>query len=95
MTTYKRVKFPLEVTEGKAQDLYRLKFIRRSEQDPGVRHFMKHSVRKMGHQLDVWYKEQAFTIGQLTKEQEKIARSCVRLKKVEWLDVLLSLKSYI
>ncbi|XP_053399178.1 uncharacterized protein LOC123556893 isoform X2 [Mercenaria mercenaria] len=80
MRLYKKLKFPFEVTKGRAEDLYRLRFMRKSELEPSVRHNLRHNVGQMGRQLDLWFKEQLFTIGSLNKEQEKINQSRKRLK---------------
>lgn len=80
MGFYKKVKFPFEVTKGKAKDLYQLRFMRKSELEPSVRHNLRYNTCQMGRQLDLWFKEQLFTIGSLTKEQEKIHQSRKRLK---------------
>ncbi|KAH3842098.1 uncharacterized protein LOC127878064 isoform X2 [Dreissena polymorpha] len=71
----KKVKFPFDLTKGLADDLYRLRFMRRSELEPNVRHNFRSNVNQLGHQLDIWFKEQLFTIGALNREQEKIFRS--------------------
>ena len=80
MKVYKKMKFPFEVTKGKAEDLYRLRFMRKSELEPLVQHTLRHNVGQMGRQLDIWFKEQLFTIGSLNKEQEKLYQSRKKLK---------------
>ena len=80
MGIYKKVKFPIEITKGKAEDLFRLRFMRKSELEPTVRHNLKYFSCQMNRQLDIWYKEQLFTIGSLSKEQEKLNQSRVRIR---------------
>lgn len=81
MRIHKRTKFPIEITKGKAEDLYRLRFMRKSEIEPNVRHNLKFYACQMGRQLEIWFKEQSFTIGYLAKEQEKLHRSQIRLHR--------------
>lgn len=81
MRIHKRTKFPIEITKGKAEDMYRMRFMRKSEVGPNVRHNLKFYACQMGRQLEIWFKEQSFTIGYLAKEQEKLHRSQVRLHR--------------
>ena len=85
MSFHKSVKFPFEVSKGKSRDLFKLKFLRKSELEPSVRHSMRHNVIQTGKQLDLWYKEQLFTIGSLNKDQEKMYQSRNRLRKEQRL----------
>ena len=71
----------MEVSKMNAKDLHKLKFIRKSEMEPTVRHHLKHAASQMGKQLDMWFKEQTFTIGTISKQQDKVAQSRKRLKK--------------
>ena len=80
MKIYKRVKFPIELTMGRAEDLYRLRFMRRSELEPLLLHTMRNNSHEMGRQLDLWFKEKSLTIGSLNKEQDKVYKSQLRLK---------------
>ena len=81
MKNRKKVKFPFEVTKGQAEDLFRLRFMRRSELEPNVRHNLRSNVCQMGRQLDVWFKEQLFTIGSVSREQDKVFKSFKFLKR--------------
>ena len=81
MGTHKRTKLPLDVSQENSKDMFKLKFIRKSEMEPTVRHHLKQAVSQMDKQLDVWYKEQTFTIGTISKQQDKLAQSRKRLKK--------------
>ena len=81
MGTHKRAKFPMDISKENSKDMFKLKFIRKSEMEPTVRHHLKHAVSQMDKQLDVWYKEQSFTIGTLSKQQDKLSQSRKRLKK--------------
>ena len=81
MGSHKRTKFPLDVSKENSKDMFRLKFIRKSEMEPTVRHHLKHAASQMDKQLDVWYKEQSFTIGTISKQQDKLSQTRKRLKK--------------
>ena len=81
MGIHKKMKLPMEVSQANAKDMYKLKFIRKSEMEPTVRHHLKHAASQMGKQLDMWFKEQTFTIGTISKQQDKLAQSRKRLKK--------------
>ena len=81
MSVHKRIKFPVDMSQAKAKDMYKLKFIRKSEMEPTVRHHLKHAVSQMDKQVDVWFKEQTFTIGTISKQQDKLSQSRTRLKK--------------
>ena len=81
MSLHKPMKLPMEVSKMNAKDLHKLKFIRKSEMEPTVRHHLKHAASQMGKQLDMWFKEQTFTIGTISKQQDKVAQSRKRLKK--------------
>lgn len=81
MGVYKKVKFPFEITKGKADDLFRLRFMRKSEIEPTVRHNLKFYTCQMDKQLEVWFKEQLFTVGYISKEQEKLNKSRARLRQ--------------
>lgn len=81
MSTPRRIKFPLDVSRENSKDMFKLKFIRKSEMEPTVRHHLKHAVSQMDKQLDVWFKEQTFTLGTISKQQDKLCQSRKRLKK--------------
>ncbi|KAL4230311.1 hypothetical protein ACF0H5_010694 [Mactra antiquata] len=81
MGFYKATKFPFEVTKGKSKELFQLRFMRKSELEPNLRHNFRQNICQMGRQLDIWFKEQVYTIGSLSKEQEKLYQSRRRLRK--------------
>lgn len=81
MGFYKAQKFPFEVTKGKSRELFQLRFMRKSELEPNLRHNFRLNICQMGRQLDMWFKEQIYTIGSLNKEQEKIYQSRRRLRR--------------